>query len=128
VATYLERDVRNLINVGNLRDYVVGQWLRWRDWHAPSLMLWHWCDQGGNEVDLLVEKDGKLLAVECKVKERPTDKDFRGIARLRAFYGREMVPRAYLACPVETEFDLRPDVTVVPGWRSWPLSAQRSGG
>ena len=101
--------------------YVVGQWLRWRDWHAPSLMLWYWRDQGGNEVDLLIEKDGKLFAVECKVKERPAAKDVKGIARLRDFYGADQVPRAFVACPIDATFDLRPDVTVVPGWEIWPL-------
>ena len=50
--------------------YVVNQWLRWRDWHEPSLGLWYWRDQGGNEVDLLLERDRKIAAVECKIKEQ----------------------------------------------------------
>lgn len=34
-------------------NYVIAQWVRRRDWHEPSLMLWAWRDQTGNEVDLL---------------------------------------------------------------------------
>ncbi len=103
-------------------NHVINQWVRWRDWHEPSLGLWHWRDQGGNEVDLLLEKDRKLIAIECKLKERPQKKDLQGIKRLKSFYGPEEVSRAYLACPVDMAFDLEPGVTAVPGWEYWPLS------
>ena len=101
--------------------YVVGQWLRWRDWHEPSLMLWYWRDQGGNEVDLLLERDKKLVPVECKVKELPGKRDIQGIERLRKFYGKDHVPQAYVACPTDASFDLEPGITAVSGWEVWPL-------
>jgi len=101
--------------------HVVNQWLRWRDWHEPSLGLWYWRDQGGNEVDLLLERDRKIAAVECKIKERPERKDLHGIERLRAFYGEKEVPRAYVACPTEISFDLEDGATAVSGWEVWPL-------
>ena len=101
--------------------YVVGQWLRWRDWHAPSLMLWCWRDQGGNEVDLLLEVDRQLYPVECKLKEKPGKKDLKGIRRLRKFYGEELVSRAYVAGPVDSPFDLEPGITLEPGWQVWPV-------
>ncbi len=103
--------------------YVVGQWLRQRDWHVPSLMLWYWRDQGGNEVDLVLELNGKLIPVECKIKEAPEPKDTQGIERLKKFYGIDMVSQAYIACPVDATFDMQPDITVIPGWRNWPLDA-----
>lgn len=102
--------------------YVVGQWLRWRDWHAPSLGLWYWRDQGGNEVDLLLEKDARLFPVECKLKEKPVSKDLQGIKRLKDFYGDASVSHAYIASPTDACFDLAPDVTVVSGWQPWALS------
>lgn len=101
--------------------YVVGQWMRWRDWHDPALMLWYWRDQGGNEVDLLLERNRRLFAVECKVKELPARRDLRGIERLKKFYGREEVARAFVACPAEVSFDIEPAVTAVSGWKVWPL-------
>jgi hypothetical protein len=102
--------------------YVVGQWLRLRDWHTPSLSLWYWRDQGGNEVDLLIEKDARLFAVECKLKEKPEAKDPQGIKRLKDFYGADLVSHAYIACPAEACFDLDPGVTVVSGWQPWTLA------
>jgi uncharacterized protein len=101
--------------------YVVGQWLRWRDWHEPSLMLWYWRDQGGNEVDLLLERDKKLVPVECKVKELPGKRDIHGIERLRKFYGKDHVPQAYVACPTDASFDVEPGIAAVSGWEVWPL-------
>ncbi|MBN1105219.1 MAG: ATP-binding protein [Deltaproteobacteria bacterium] len=101
--------------------YVVGQWLRWRDWHEPSLMLWYWRDQGGNEVDLLIERNQMLFPVECKIKDRPGKEDTQGIERLRKFYGKDHVPQAYVACPTEASFDLEPGITAVSGWEIWSL-------
>jgi len=102
-------------------NYVVAQWVRWRDWHEPSLGLWCWRDQGGNEVDLLIEKDRKLSAVECKLTEKPAEGDLRGIKRLIKFYGEEVVSMAYIACPVQMAFDVKPGVIAMPGWEVWPL-------
>ncbi|MCF8104448.1 MAG: ATP-binding protein [Desulfohalobiaceae bacterium] len=102
-------------------NHVINQWLRYRDWREPSLGLWHWRDQGGNEVDLVLEKDRRLIAIECKLKERPGKKDTKGITRLRAFYGQDEVSAGYLACPVDMAFDLEPAITVVSGWETWSL-------
>jgi predicted AAA+ superfamily ATPase len=103
-------------------NYVIGQWLRHRDWHEPPLMLWYWRDQAGNEVDLLIERDRRLIAVECKFKEIPGPKDARGIERLRKFYGESQVPHGFVACPAEVLFELGPGISAVCGWETWPLA------
>jgi hypothetical protein len=72
-------------------------------------------------VDIVLEKDRKLIAVECKLKERPESKDLQGIRRLRKFYGEEETGPAFVACPVDAAFDLEPGVTAVPGWQVWDL-------
>ncbi|MFP3871145.1 MAG: ATP-binding protein [Syntrophobacteria bacterium] len=102
-------------------NHVISQWLRWRDWREPSTSLWYWRDQAGHEVDLLIEKDQKLIAVECKLTERPGSKDAKGIKKLEGFYGETLMQHSYLACPIEKSFDLDADVTAVPGWTVWPL-------
>jgi len=102
-------------------NHVVNQWIRWRDWREPSLGLWYWRDQAGNEVDLVLDRNQKLIAVECKLTERPDEKDVRGIRRLKAFYGDDQVIRAYVACLAEPSFDIVPGVTAVNGWETWPL-------
>jgi len=105
-------------------NHIISQWLRWRDWHEPSLGLWYWRDQGGNEVDLILERDRRLVAVECKLKERPQEKDIRGIRKLRKFYGSDEVAKAYVAIPADVSFDLEPEITAISGWEVWPLSSK----
>src|SRR3990172_1944250 len=87
-------------------NYVVNQWLRWRDWHEPSLGLWYWRDQSGNEVDLLLERNQKIIPVECKISEKPQKKTLHGIDRLIKFYGKDHIPDAYVACPVNATYDV----------------------
>lgn len=72
-------------------------------------------------MDLLLERDRKIAAVECKIKEKPERKDLHGIGRLRKFCGEEEVPKAYVACPTEISFDLEDGATAVSGWEVWPL-------
>lgn len=103
-------------------NHVVTQWLRWRDWHAPAAGLWYWRDQGGNEVDLLIELEGRIEAIECKLTERPEARDARGIARLRAFYGAERVARGWIACTTAQSYILPSEVVAMPGWTVWPLA------
>ncbi len=103
-------------------NHVVGQWLRWRDWHQPSTTLWYWRDQAGNEVDLLLEKGDSLFAVECKLTEQPSKRDLRGIRRLRDFYGAERVEQAFIACTTLAPFEIEEGASAVSGWSVWDLN------
>lgn len=102
-------------------NHVIGQWLRWRAWHEPSLNLWYWRDQGVNEVDLVLERNHKLYPVECKLAERPDAKALQGIRKIRDFYGPEQVERAYVACPISSPYEVAPGVTAVSGWMTWAV-------
>ncbi|MFH2115417.1 MAG: ATP-binding protein, partial [Spirochaetota bacterium] len=63
--------LRSATQVGAFfENYVVGQWVRYRDWVKPQLGLWFWRDQSANEVDLILELDGHLVPIEIKHKER----------------------------------------------------------
>jgi len=99
--------------------YVVGQWLRWRDWHHPSVNLWYWRDDAGHEVDLVVEADGKLHPIECKLAERPDASDLKGIDKLRRFYGDEALGSASVACPIGESYEVAKDTWVRSGWVAW---------
>jgi predicted AAA+ superfamily ATPase len=102
-------------------NHVVAQWMRWRDWHEPSAALWYWRDQPGNEVDLLLERSGRLIAIECRRTERPTSRDARGIDALRRFYGASTLARAFIACTTDHPADVADGVTAVPGWTTWKV-------
>jgi predicted AAA+ superfamily ATPase len=102
-------------------NHVVTQWLKWRDWKEPSLGLWYWRDQGGNEVDLLLERNQRLIAIECKLSEKPDKKAARGIEKLKQFYGEDQIDHTYIACPTEIAFDIAPGITAMPGWKTWGI-------
>lgn len=109
-------------------NHVIGQWVRWRDWSEPGASLWYWRNQAGHEVDLVIERNARLTAIEVKLSQTPGPHDSRAIARLRAFYGAETVGRAYIACTTEVPFDVASEVTAVPGWTVWDLDAEGSDG
>jgi predicted AAA+ superfamily ATPase len=102
-------------------NHVVGQWVRYRDWHRPSLGLWFWHDHSGNEVDLLLETAGRLVAIECKRTERPGARDTRGVAKLREFYGPEAVAAAFVACTAREPHEVADGVTARSGWTAWGM-------
>lgn len=106
--------------------HVVGQWVRWRQWHAPAASLWYWRDQAGHEVDLVVDHNNRLTPIECKLTQRPAASDTRGIQRFRAMYPSDAIARAFIACTSPACFDLAPETTAVPGWKAWDLSLPAS--
>lgn len=85
------------------------------------MALWHWRNQSGIEVDLVIEKDRELIPVECKLAERPDGGDLKGVRAFRKFYGDQQTKKAFLACPVDMPFDLDHGVSAVPGWTCWEL-------
>ena len=68
----------------------------------------------------MIERNGKLFAIECKLRQNPTKRDLRGLKSLENFYGEEMVAKKFLACTTIVPFDLD-GVTVMPGWTTWDL-------
>ena len=102
-------------------NHVLGQWQRWKHWEAPAAALWFWQNQQKLEVDLVVEHNGLLHAVECKYKERPTERDCRGIRAFRDFYPKEKVAEAAIACLTETPWDVCDGIVARPGWQPWSL-------
>ncbi|MEO1370035.1 MAG: DUF4143 domain-containing protein [Acidobacteriota bacterium] len=104
-------------------NHVVGQWQRFKDWQQPSATLWYWRDQAGNEVDLVIEWNGQLFAIECKLTERPDRSDLRGLRRLSEFYGDGMIGARYLACTTPLPHEVQGYATALPGWNTWDLAA-----
>lgn len=82
----------------------------------PAASLWYWRDQSGNEVDLLIELDGQLQAIEVKLTERPGGRDLRGLRALQRFYGPASIASAKIACTTQQSFVVSEGVVAVPGW------------
>lgn len=102
-------------------NYVISQWQKWKDWHQPSASLWYWRNQPGNEVDLLMETGDRLTAIECKLTERPSGRDTRGLSKLVSFYRDVADIRCYIACTAEQPFGVTDTVEARSGWTVWDL-------
>lgn len=96
--------------------FVVGQVVRTFQVRRERPPLWFWRTPGGDEVDLLVERGGRFVAIECKLTERPDESDTRGFAALARFYGPRAVDRAFIACrtPLLHDVGSRGGATAIP--------------
>lgn len=63
----------------------------------PGTQFSYWRTKRGEEVDIVLEREGHFLPVETKWTDRPTDSDFLGLA---AFQAEHPVKKAYLLCRV----------------------------
>jgi predicted AAA+ superfamily ATPase len=65
---------------------------------SPAPRLHHWRSAGGAEVDLLLERDGRLFPIEIKGKSSVSRADARGIKAFREAYpGLDVAPGLVIA-------------------------------
>ena len=86
-----------------------------------SAALWFWQDQMKNEVDLIVDLDGRLTPIEMKWKEKPNERDVAGIRRFVEMYGKENVAKGYVACNTRSRFSVSDVAEAIDGWDVWKL-------
>ncbi|HET6428170.1 MAG TPA: ATP-binding protein [Phycisphaerae bacterium] len=68
---------------------------------ATPPSLYHWRSHGGGEVDLLLERDGRLYPIEAKLASRPVRDDTRGITALRNTYPSLPIAPGLIISPAE---------------------------
>lgn len=73
---------------------------------STAPVLHHWRSHGGAEVDLLLERDGRLYPLEIKLSSKPSRRDTRGIRAFRETYPDLPVAPGLVLCPVEHAFYL----------------------
>lgn len=81
----------------------------------PAGSLSYWRTKDGDEVDAVVDANGRTVAIEIKATDAPKEADFSG---LRAFQAAERCDRAVLVCRVEKPQKF-PNGTAWP-WRRVP--------
>lgn len=86
--------------------YVFGQILRQTAFRGESATINYWRTANGQEVDLVVEQGGgKVVAIECKLKERPDIADSAGLRALEeSEKGR--VKKKFLVCRTKVTYKL----------------------
>lgn len=85
-----------------------------RQLSTAGVRLYHWRSHGGAEVDLVIERDGRLYPIEIKAASHPNGRDTRGLAAFRATYPKITAPVALIVAPAETAYALGSDTWVIP--------------
>jgi predicted AAA+ superfamily ATPase len=76
--------VKDRVMLGQLLETFVFQELkRQASWNESPVQFYHFRNKDGVEVDIVLEQAGKLTGVEIKATATVTEKDFRGLKKLR---------------------------------------------
>ena len=100
----------------HLENLVLQDLLVWRDARVERAEILYWRTVTGEEVDFVIESDGRLLPVEIKATSRPRLEDATHLRTFRAEYGKKARAGLLLHTGGATEW-LAPDVLAVPWWR-----------
>ena len=100
----------------HLENLVVMDLLAWRDARLGQAEILHWRTAAGEEVDFVVEAEGRLLPIEVKAASQPRLRDARHLRSFRAEYGPGTRPGLLLHTGSQLEW-LTPDVLAAPWWR-----------
>lgn len=100
----------------HLENVVLNDLMVWRDARIERAELLYWRTTTGEEVDFVIEADGKLLPIEVKATSRPRIRDTAHLRAFRGEYGKSA--RAGLLLHTGTKIEwLTPDVLAAPWWR-----------
>lgn len=88
---------------------------------SPAPRLHHWRSAGGAEVDLLLERDGRLYPIEVKAKTRITRADARGLRAFRDAHRHLPVAPGLILAPCETLMRVSEDDYAMPWDLGQPL-------
>jgi uncharacterized protein len=100
----------------HLENLVLHDILVWRDARPDQADVFYWRTATGEEVDFVIETNGRLLPIEIKSSARPRLADIRHLRSLRDEYGKKA--RAGLLLHTgNTLAWLAPDVLAVPWWK-----------
>ncbi|HRK05063.1 MAG TPA: ATP-binding protein [Chlorobiota bacterium] len=100
----------------HLENFILHDLMVWRDARIGRPELFYWRTQTNEEVDLVVEVDGKLIPIEVKSTTRPRLSDATHLLSFQAEYGKRS--RAGLLIHTGSQMGwLTPTVLAVPWWR-----------
>jgi predicted AAA+ superfamily ATPase len=97
-----------------LESIVVAEWVKAHRQAGEAPSLWFWRSSGGDEVDLVVERDGLLHGVEVKSTATPLPGHASGLAKWLDLVGSR--GRGALACRIDRPTALAPRIRAVPWW------------
>jgi predicted AAA+ superfamily ATPase len=77
-------------------------------------IAYHWRTAGGAEVDLVLERDGKLYPIEVKCSTKLSRRDTRGLRAFRETYGQDQVQPGLVIYAGNECYRLDDQTTAVP--------------
>ena len=81
--------------------------------NTPPL-AYHWRSAGGAEVDLVLERDGRLYPIEVKCKTRLSGHDTRGLRTFRDTYPRQDIAMGLIVYAGDTCYRVNQDTIALP--------------
>ncbi len=84
---------------------------------SPSPRLWHWRSHGGAEVDLVLERDGRLFPIEVKAATAPRRRSVQGLTSFAKTYGDAVAPGLVVSL-CDRPYALSADTWAIP----WDLA------
>lgn len=96
---------------------VVGEIRKLSQTLSTPPMFHHWRSQGGGEVDLLLERDGKFYPIEIKLTSQPKKDDTRGIGSFRKTYPQLPIETGLILCPCQSAMRINDHTLALP-WDS----------
>ncbi len=100
----------------HLKNLVLHDLLAWRDARSERAEVLHWRATTGEEVDFVIEAEGRLLPIEVKATKRPRLADAAHLRTFRAEYGRAARSGLLLHGGESVEW-LTPEVLAAPWWK-----------
>lgn len=100
----------------HLENLVMLDLVAWRDARLERAELFYWRTTNGEEVDIVVESEGKLLPIEIKTSGAPRISDTEHLRTFRKEYGKRARPGLLLHGGTAIEW-IASDVLAVPWWR-----------
>ena len=99
-----------------LENLILLDLLVWRSGRLLNTEVLYWRTTTGEEVDLVIETEGKVLPIEIKSTNRPRARDAANLIAFQREYGTNA--RAGLLMHTGTEIEwLTPTVLAVPWWK-----------
>jgi len=95
--------------------YVVMEVVKAFATRGKNIPMWFWRTARGDEVDLIIEKDGRFTAIECKNTEVVSDAGLKGLKAFAEAYDRGNVRACYVASRTTIPYPLTNWITAVPG-------------
>jgi predicted AAA+ superfamily ATPase len=85
---------------------------------SPAPKMYHWRTNGGAEVDLILEYDGRLYPIEIKCKTSVTKRDAQGITAFHETYGHMNVAPGIILYLGDYPLQIKENVMAIP-WNSY---------